>query len=226
MSLTLAQIRTSLRRMTGNDSITLPDADAVVDGEAVIGCDTFMNRAWWAFCNTIDDLRNKESSYSIPTVVGTESYAFDNTTHEAVRQISYTDPNTGLQIIVNQKDITWLRMMQSSNTFDQGAPENYIRDGNLIYLRPIPDSIYTLRVDTIELLADNTVINGPRELGEIILNGAAWRVFSEVNNNIQKAAYYVNMEKMLTEKYVPVKQKEEDNNPTAGLDYAGRDYDL
>lgn len=225
MSLTLLQIRASLRKMTGNDLISLPDADTTVDGELVLGAATFMNRAWWAFCNSMDDLRNKESSYAFPTVVGTESYAFDNTTLESVRQISFTDPNTGLQIIINQKDITWLRAAQSSNTFDQGPPSEYVRDGNLIYFRPIPDSVYTIRVDTLALLADDTVISGPRELGEIILNGAAWRIFSEVNGNIQKAAYYVNMEKMLTEKYIPVKQKEEDNLPNAGLDFLGRDYD-
>lgn len=224
MSLTLPQIRATLRKMTGNDLISLPDSDTTVDGELVLGANTFMNRAWWAFLNSIDDIRNKESFVILSTIVGTESYTFDPT-QEAVRQISFTDPNTGLQIFVEQKDYKYLIANRSNNTFDQGAPEWYARDGNLIWIHPIPDSVYTLRIDTLAILADDTVVNGPRELGEIILNGAAWRVFSEVNNNIQKCAYYVNMEKMLTEKYVPVKAKEEDNYPTGGLDFSGRDYD-
>lgn len=226
MSLSLAQIRSSVRKMTGNDLITLPDNDTTVDGDLVLGMNTFMNRTWWAFLNTQDDLRSKEGFVSLNTIAGTESYTFD-VTQEAIRQISYPDPNTGLQIILEQKDFKFFMANKSNNTFDQDAPAIYARDGALIYLHPVPDSIYNLRIDTLAILADTDIsgINAPREIGEIILNGSAWRVFSEVNGNIQKAAYYINVEKMLTEKYVPVKAKEEDNYPTGGLDYLGRDYD-
>lgn len=226
MSLTLVQLRSMLRSMTGHDSTTLPDSDGVdPSGEVVIGINTFMNMAWWNMINVLE-LREKEVSGSQNTVDGTEFYSISSII-ESVRKISYVDPDTFKRVVLEQRDIKWLRTQQSTDELERGKPLIYVRENDGFYIWPVPDDIYSLTIDYLSPLTDDvtTGITAPRETGEIIKYGAAWRIFSDVNQNVQKASFYKGLEKNLLDAYTPVKAKEEDDNPLAGLEVLGRDYD-
>lgn len=224
MSLTIAQIRAQLRNMTGHDSVTLPDADS---GE-IQGCNTFLNLAWWSLIDELE-LRDSEKNTTTPTIDGTEFYTLPGSDIYSVRKMSYVDPITNLSIAIQQRDLEFFRRNKDNNDFSQGRPLFYIRDGLGYYLMPVPDDIYTIDIDYLGILTDADVggmSNAPRQTGEIVKYGAAWRIFLDVNGNIQKATYFKNLESNLIAQYTPVKAKEEDNNPLAGLNYIGRRYEL
>lgn len=226
MSLTMAQIRATIRKTTGQDIVTLPDADATVNGVLVIGVNTFLNRAWWDFLDKVD-IVEKDQTSTFAAVVGTALYApAFAATMEAVRRISYNNPDDNRQVVLVQKDMDWYRNNQSTNVGDYDDPLYYINEGASLYLAPTPDRVLTFNVDLWRLLDDTDIsgVNSPRETAEIIQYGATWRVFSDLNGNIVKASYYKKLVDDLINSYEPVKSKQKEDLPTAGLNYLGREY--
>lgn len=232
MSLSIGQLRAQIRSITGQDVNTLPDQDTVVNGQIVTGIDTFLNLAWWQFLNVMP-LREAEASTTQILVVGQSSYTAQ-LPFDAVRMISFADPDTLQQVKIEPKSLKWYRDNYNSDSSLYDKPLFYIRDsedvsaGNTakFYIWPTPDRTYTLTIDYWATVADASSggIITPRETDEIVKYGAAWRVFTDVNGNINKAAFYKSLAENLANNFVPAQAKEERDYSRASVDVPYNNY--
>lgn len=221
MSFSVAQCINQLRSITGQDVLTLPDTDTVDN----IGALTFINRAFWDIVNK-DMFKEVDLTAPFGTVAGTTTYPTP-AVFDAVQHISILDPTSNQYVTLDPMDIRVYRDKQDLNVSEFTQPTNYVRYGSNIILWPTPDKVYTIQVDYIQTLID-LVAGGqfpiPREWDEIILYGAAWRVFSDVNGDMTRSQFYINLQTRQFNNTVPVQVKEEKDWSKGGVNVLGREY--
>lgn len=225
MALSTQQIRNLIRSATGQDTISLPDTEVLATTPG-ISCDTFMNRAWWQMLNNLE-LREKELTTVVPIAAGATSFVLPaGVTSDAIRHAAIIDPDDLQSYPLAEQTIKWYREIYNTDTNQEDRPTNYVPDGALFYLWPVPDVAYTINADYWAVLDDASLagIGTPRETGEIVLNGAIARVFSELNGNPAKAQFYFNLTGNYLNNYIPQKAKSEMDYSDAGLEVRGREY--
>lgn len=221
MGFSVAQSIIQLRSITGQDLSTLPDTDT---GEN-IGALTFLNRAFWDIVNK-DIFKEEDLTATFPTVIGTTTYVTP-ALFDAIQDVAILDPVSNKYIVLDPMDIKIYRDKEDLNTNKRTRPTNYVRFGSNIILYPTPDAVYTVKVDYLQTLIDLIAIGTfpiPREWNEIILYGAAWRVFSDVNGDMSRAQFYINLQTRQFNNTVPVQVKEEKDYSKAGVNVLGREY--
>ena len=210
MGISLSSLRTDLRDHLGVDDLDLPDADA----------DLLLNRSWWEVMNKLD-FREKESSWTLTTVVGQRNYTCP-VDQDAVQNIVVLDPNTEDYKSVDQLEMNTFAQTITENVNERGMPENYARRSNEILLHPVPDDVYTITVYSLMTLADLGVAGppAPQEWHEIILFGACWRGF--LKQGLHNRAKSIRKEQIdLINTTVPVHSKEQTDQKMAHLEVPG-----
>lgn len=106
----------------------------------------------------------------------------------------------------------------------QTKPTHYIREGDIIRFYPTPEQIYTflLKYHTSPALfsTTNTSITGlPEEYEEVILYGAVYRGFFQLNDYERAIAIRGNVRDLM-KSLETVEEEEERDSPLAGLDVA------
>lgn len=220
MSISVAQLILLLRSTTGQDSFILPDTSS----GTIIGATDFLNRSFWEIANKFQ-FRVNEGTVADVTVAGQASYN-PPTSMDAISHISILNPTSNEYERLLPMTIEDYRSKLNLESSNESQSTNYVRYGDVYYLYPTPNDIYTTQIDYLETLSD--LVSGnppvPREWHEIILYGAAWRVFLDVNGDIARSQYYTNMQTRLMNTTVPVQAKEEMDYSNAGVNVRGRTY--
>lgn len=175
MGISLATIRANVLRDLGVDATDL-------DASGTANLDLLINRSWWEVMDKFD-FKEKQSKTEFALTVGTYSYdlaAKINTAasivFDALREVFIVDDDD------NSSPLTPVSRREFEENLDiassaQDIPSRYSREGGNIYVAPVPDDTYTLRVYHLTILADipsgGPVI--PQAWHEIIELGAIWR---------------------------------------------------
>ena len=173
MGLVLQDLRNDLRNMTGTDVFDLPDVDA----------DRFLNMSWWELQDKVK-FREKESQAEISLVAGVQNYtlASYNTSIESISYVSIRAiTETGYDPVL-KREYENINDVLDTVVTNRGRPEWYARYGGDIYLCPIPDKAYILRLLFRKTLADLSVSGAPvpQVWHEFILLGGGYRVFRQI----------------------------------------------
>ena len=198
----LSALRSELREALGYDAIDLPDPDA----------DLLLNRSWWQLQNILD-LPASEVQTDFPTVAGQQTYAYDTTGDiEAILSLSVLNPDTQIYDPLELTDPILSDENVSLNTSSRKIPEKYFRFGESLFLVPIPDKIYTIRIRRRQIIADLTGAayeSLPANLHEIILYGAVSRGFLR-QRDFDSVERFEQKWKDLLQMTVPETSKEQD----------------
>jgi hypothetical protein len=151
-----------------------------VDDLSTTKVDRFLNLSWWEIQEKLD-FREAEGLGTFSTVDGTSEYDIatymsDSSSTQAVfvqatsettwSRLTYKDYNTYLQELDDSAD-------------SRSLPEFYSLYGASIFLLPVPDAMYDMKIRYIKTLAD-LISSGfpiPQPWHEIILQGAIARVW-------------------------------------------------
>lgn len=89
-----------------------------------------------------------ENTYTTSTAIGTQTYTYPSTAI-AIKRITYS--GTKLKVInMREDDLITLADQATANT---GTPEYYFIWNRVIYLRPVPNAVDTLKVFSIDMPA-------------------------------------------------------------------------
>lgn len=216
MGLSLAQLRSELRDHLGVDSTELIDADA----------DLLLNRSWWKVADNYK-FKEKEATSSFNTVAGTESYALGTVaaTAESIQNLSIKDVNSLDYDALTQIDETRFVGMRTANTSVRGKPEYYIHRGTNILLFPIPDAVYSIKIDYLATLADvSTALAVPQAWHEAVLYGAIWRGFAKFGDYNRSALAKATQYELLNTQEPVAERELKADNQFAGVQVLRRSY--
>jgi len=136
-----------------------------------------VNKAYKRICNAFRFYEIDGTDTSLTTVDGTASY----TTPSAVREIMTMKITGDTEYTLIAQEMVWYER-QDTTSDNRGIPEYFIRHGSLLYLWPIPDDAYVLRIQYRTIPADMVAADAepiiPEEWHEAIsLNAASRRAF-------------------------------------------------
>lgn len=127
----LSALRTKLRERVGNpDTTDVPDATLTLR----------VNEALEEILDNYNFHANKITNSSTSTVAGTRNY---NLPAAADVLISVRDNTNGVKL--RKMDRVKYDELDADSVVVNGKPTSYFRDGNVVYLDPPPDGVYTLR---------------------------------------------------------------------------------
>lgn len=184
MSLTLARMRALLRKgLGGLDSNELTDAEA----------DELLNIALWDLDNRFP-FKEKECLVTASTVAGQEDYALPSTL-DAIRNVAIVDDETGQYRYLREMTVEWYENNAEDDDEDERArPKYWLRRDDGLILWPIPDIVYTLRLEmwrTVPSLLEGTVDTTglPRNWDRIVVkNAVAEGHFFNQDYNLEQQA--------------------------------------
>lgn len=212
MGLSVAQIDDELQRLCGIDDDDFSPAERLL----------WINRSFWEITAKFD-FREKEGSYTLPTIDGTNEYTVP-VDLEAVQTVSITEVDgfTSTQLTRITKE--QYQNSFTSNTNLREIPARYYREGNKIIFLPVPNAAYNIVIKYLKTLSD--LIDGgsvvlPQEWHELILFGACYRGFLVMNDKVS-AEFYRNQQANLTATTIPTEAKEEKDSRFAAVDVITR----
>jgi hypothetical protein len=145
--------------MTASDVITAARDLYNATGDTFFA-DTLMYNWLWQGCNQLAvQTLLIENVYSTTTVASQQTYAFPTLTH-AIKRVTYN----GIKlkpVTMRQDDAITLT---NSATTATGTPSYYYTFNFTLYLRPIPDTAYTLQIYSFNLHSQITTANQNLEL--------------------------------------------------------------
>ena len=207
MGLSQVQLRSELREHLGGiDNVELIDADA----------DVLLNRSWWEIADLFN-FREKETTRTYPTVIGTAAYASASDL-EGLQEVSIEDINSQARSLLSPMSELLYESDFVNNTTSRMKPTNYVRRGTGITLWPTPDKAYTITEYYWKTLADIAAggVTIPQAWHELILYGAVYRGFARAGDyNRSRAAKTMQMELMSIKETQPTKEKID--RPHAGV---------
>ncbi len=206
MGLSLAQLRTELRDHLGVDTTELDDTAA----------ELLLNRSWWKVADNYK-FKQKEATASFNTVAGQEAYLIDtidgSVGAESIQNLNIKDVNSLDYDPLTQGDETRFSAMRTLNTSVRGRPEHYIHRGTDILLYPIPDAVYSIKMNYLSVLNDlSTALTIPQAWHEAILYGAIWRGFAKFGDyNRSAMAKATQFELLNTQEPIAERELKADN---------------
>lgn len=213
--LSLPTLRLELRKHLGQDEDDLPDDDA----------DLLLNRTYWEILEKFH-IRETESSTTITTVAGQREYELPPS-FESLRISSFVDPDSGQHTKLDRISIKDYENIYQDDSDAEGPPTKYYRQNDSIVLWPTPDQVYTIVIYYLQTLDDLSDADPnpalPKSWQELVLLGATWRGFLQVND-YTKAPLAQKTYAQLLSTAVPVESKEEWDSSTAGVSVRGREY--
>lgn len=218
MGLSLAQLRTELRDHLGVDSTELDDTAA----------DLLLNRSWWKVADNYK-FKEKEVTASFNTVAGTEAYATGtidgSVVLESIQNLNIKDVNSLDYDPLTQMDETRFSAMRTLNTSARGKPEYYIHRGGDVLLFPIPDAVYSVKMNYLAVLNDvSTALTIPQAWHEAILYGAIWRGFAKFGDYNRSALAKATQYELLNTQEPVAERELKVDNQFAGVQVLRRDY--
>ena len=227
MGLSLASLRTELRKSLGVDAVDLPNATQTSPTEKV-GADELLNRSLWEVTEKFA-FREKERSvsFTIDNVLGhkyTLPGVFDALLDVSIESIDgnlvYTPLNRMTRVVYDS--------LYSANSQDQTKytiPTDYVRENDCIIFYPSPNQSYNVKLRFLQTIADlsdsNTSLTIPQSWHEIILLGAVWRGFITFGD-MDRADRIKQHQLSLITSSVPVEAKEEFDSHLSGVEVIGR----
>lgn len=179
MSLSLQELRDEVREITGLDEDDLPNPRL----------DKYLNLAWWELVDKVD-FKEKEGVSSFSTVAGQINYNLTTIAADVdnVRRVTIQSSTLSDFTPLDKTDYRNIEDNLSTQTYSRGLPEKYSRYNTQIYLYPIPDSVYTVRVLYQKTLEDIATagVPIPQVWHEFIYLGGAMRA-ARANNEFQQA---------------------------------------
>lgn len=198
--LTLQQMRDMVRKRLG---VTIQEIDNV-------SVDLLLNMSFWDLLNRFP-FRENETFVPFQTIAGQRLYALP-VSFEAIRTLGISTTDTLQHTDLQPMDNDEYEKVFNENVDMRAIPERYIRDGNCIKLWPTPDKVYTLTLYYWIQLSDLTDINNnpriPRNWHEIIVIGAVWRGWIDLNDWTRAQTVREFCENMING-IVPAESKEE-----------------
>lgn len=170
MTLSLTRMRALVRRGLGG-----LDSDDITDDEV----DELLNLSLWELDNRFP-FKEKECLVTASTVAGQADYALPSDL-DAIRTVSIVDDDTERYVPLKQMDVQdFEEKAQEDDEDDRDQPTHYMRRDNGVHLHPIPDKVYTLRLNmwrTVASLVEGTIEETglPRNWDEIVVEGAVTR---------------------------------------------------
>lgn len=169
MQLTLQMLRDEVRDMTGIDSDDM-DNDKV---------DLYLNMTWAELQDKVR-FRAKETQGEFATVTGQASYLLASFApgFSYVTRVLYKNASGEFQDLV-KTDYETYTQNTGLNVTEQGEPRQYALYRTNLYLDPIPDSAYVIRIIFQANLADLAAEGAPISpvWQEFIILGAAARIY-------------------------------------------------
>lgn len=211
MSLSLTRMRALVRKGLGNlDSNDLPNPEV----------DELLNLALWAVSDKYP-FKEKECLVTASTVAGQEAYAVPDEL-DAIRAVGAITADGGYRQLHRMTPAWYARHAALDSEDSWAFPERWMRRDASLILDPIPDDVYTIRVEmwrTINSLLEGTVdtVDLPRNWHEMVVEGAITRghYYRQDYNLAQQADNFrVSHEK----EAVLVKAKENQATHHGGLD--------
>ena len=213
--LSLPTLRAELRKHLGQDEDDLPDDDA----------DLLLNRTYWEILEKFH-VRETESSTTFTTVASQREYELPPS-FESLRVSSFVDPDSGQHTKLDRISIKEYENIYSDDTDEEGPPTKYFRGNSAIVLWPTPDDVYSIVIHyntQLDDLSDDNVDPAlPKSWQEMVLMGAVWRGFLQVNDYVKAKMASATYSQMVSTA-VPVESKEEWDSSTAGVSVRGREY--
>ena len=206
MNLSLQVLRDELREHLGVDSTELDDTAA----------DRLLNRSWWQVADDFD-FKEKETSRTYNTVIGTLSYAAAADVN-GIQNVSIEDVDSKQHELLSPMTLLVYESGFVDNTNARGKPTNYIPRGSNIILYPTPDKVYEITEYYWKTLADlvSTGPTIPQAWHEIILMGTVQRGFIRLGDyNRANGARSLKVELLNTKESRETKEKAD--RPYAGL---------
>lgn len=173
MNWTLAQLRAKVRELTGQCSTSqLSDAD-LTDKINDFYCNVFPDEI---------ELPELKGFYSFSTVQGDGEYALPSTVLRIKKPITIDDGNGDAVARLgfwNDENAFFTEYPDDASA-SQNAPLDLLQYGSKLYLRPIPDGVYTVKAAAVQRPAalvegTDTVINP--KWGPAIAYGTAIQMF-------------------------------------------------
>lgn len=128
-----------------------------------------------------------ENTYTTATVVGQQEYTYP-TNAIAIKRITY-DGKRLSPIKMREDDI--LTGFNASTTAT-GLPQYYFVFDRIIYLRPVPDSVLTIKIysfDKPQEVSTTSTLDVPDEFHLDLVDFVLWRMAAK-DQNFNSAAYY------------------------------------
>jgi hypothetical protein len=210
MALDINDMITGVRRVTGEDTDDISDADVTL----------ILNESWWEIMDKFN-FREKETTGFEDTVIGQAEYPAP-TPFEAIRQISIQDINTLQHYKLERMLPADYESYLNDDPSQQDFPTRYVREGCLFRLWPTPDNVYPLTIKYLTVLPDlsQTLFPNPpipQVWGEVIKMGGIWRRFRDIGD-ITRMTTYINVQTRLLNSTSPVETKEEYDSREARLE--------
>lgn len=128
-----------------------------------------------------------ERVYTTTTVAGTQSYAFPTSTI-AIKRVTYN--GSKLQPITMREDDSYTLNNQAVTT--QGQSQYYYTFDSVIYLRPLPDSAYTLQIFSYNMpqeVTNSSTLEVPDIFHLGMVDYLLWRMAAK-DQNYQAAEHW------------------------------------
>lgn len=213
MSLTLQNFRDELRDHCGVSDAEWPNATT----------DQLLNRSFWEI-QDIYEFREEEETADIALVAGTSEYNIE-VDQDSIESVRILDNNTDNWSAIQMEDDRQFTQNTSDATYTRAKPEYYVRRGNKIIFRNVPDTAYTVRVHYRKSLGDvlSSGTGIPQAWDEVVMYGAVWRGYAKLGDwNRKQMAKATQAELIQPKKSTEV--KELGDTRMAGISFASRPY--
>ena len=185
-----------------------------------------LNRAWWAIQEELK-LPNNDIYTTFSTVISQSAYAITYPV-DAIYDLAYEDADTQTTVPIDEESKETYDKELSTDPTVEGKPEKYHVFGPNLYIRPVPDAIYVVRIRRKEMLSDLTgsaAVATANSLHEVILLGAVHRGFLRQRDYNSADRIKREFESMLA-KFVPTEVKNEANWKYAQVQPVRSPYNL
>jgi hypothetical protein len=142
---------------------------------------------WFAQQVLAKEAKLIESTYTTPTVASQQEYTWPDAVI-AIKRITWNGKALD-RITFREDDILTGRNASTSAT---GEPRGYALFDRVIYLRPVPASVYTLKLFTFDQpqeVSSTSVIDVPEEFHLDLVNYLLWQMAAK-DQNFEAARYY------------------------------------
>jgi hypothetical protein len=149
--------------------------------------DELYRHAWHAQNILAKEAGAIENTYTTPTVDGQQEYSYPTNTL-AIKRITYNGQRL-TKIDFKEDDVL---TGQDAATTAKGSPVFYMLFDRVIYLRPIPDAVYTLKLFTFDQpqeVSATSSLDVPPEFHLDMANYLLWRMATK-DQNFQAAEYH------------------------------------
>ncbi len=150
--------------------------------------DTELYKHIWAAQTILaKECKAVENTYTTPTVASQQEYTYP-TNSIAIKRITYNGQRLTKIKIRDDDVLTGF----NAATAATGTPTHYFLFDRVIYLRPVPDAVYTLKIFSFDMpqeVSSTSTLDVPSEFHLDLVNYLLWRMAAK-DQNFESATHY------------------------------------